>query len=47
VFHEIAARTIDANGWLRINKPFTISNLQQVIEQAALRDTPQDVRQPR
>ncbi len=32
--HDIAAKTIDANGWLRINKPFTIKNLQDVIERA-------------
>jgi DNA-binding NtrC family response regulator len=32
--HETAAQTIDAKGWLRIAKPFTVANLQKVIERA-------------
>jgi hypothetical protein len=32
--HETAAETIDAKGWLRISKPFTMANLQKVIERA-------------
>jgi DNA-binding NtrC family response regulator len=32
--HETAAQMIDAKGWLRISKPFTMANLQKVIERA-------------
>jgi DNA-binding NtrC family response regulator len=32
--HETAAQTIDANGWLRLNKPFTVEHLQDVIARA-------------
>ena len=30
--HETAAQMIDAKGWLRISKPFTMATLQKVIE---------------
>lgn len=32
--HETAAKTIDANGWHRIEKPFTIANLSEAITRA-------------
>lgn len=32
--HEIAAKTIDANGWLRLEKPFTAQGLQKVLARA-------------
>jgi hypothetical protein len=36
--HEIAAAKIDAYGWLRIQKPFTLQNMEHVIRQA-VKDT--------
>jgi hypothetical protein len=33
--YETAAKTIDANGGLRLDKPFNVRNLQGVIARAA------------
>jgi DNA-binding response OmpR family regulator len=38
--HTTAARTIEANGWLRLKKPFSIANLQDAITLAVAKRQP-------